>query len=183
MSELQEHIESCDCRLVSCPNDCGGKFLQRGIEKHLATRCPKKPDGPTSPTASHADSAHPIAPSASTPSTPRAGNAVSDATRSFSVQPQPANLSSPAATPATSTQSESGKADGRNSIGSTGAPPPTAPSPSVPAASTTAASSKTVAKVNALTALRTVLSLTHHELGFCFCNARPSANSATKSSL
>lgn len=42
-AELQEHIESCDCRLVACPNDCGGKFLQRGIEKHLATRCPKKP--------------------------------------------------------------------------------------------------------------------------------------------
>ncbi|KAG7401014.1 hypothetical protein PHYBOEH_003604 [Phytophthora boehmeriae] len=43
MSELQEHIENCDCRLVSCPNDCGGKFLQRGIPNHLATRCPKKP--------------------------------------------------------------------------------------------------------------------------------------------
>ncbi|KAK1932520.1 Liprin-beta-2 [Phytophthora citrophthora] len=42
MSELQDHIENCDCRLVSCPNDCGGKFLQRGIPNHLATRCPKK---------------------------------------------------------------------------------------------------------------------------------------------
>lgn len=42
MSELQDHIENCDCRLVPCPNDCGGKFLQRGIPKHLATRCPNK---------------------------------------------------------------------------------------------------------------------------------------------
>ncbi|EEY53574.1 uncharacterized protein PITG_07254 [Phytophthora infestans T30-4] len=49
MSELQEHIESCDCRLVSCPNDCGGKFLQRGIPNHLATRCPKKSSNTSAP--------------------------------------------------------------------------------------------------------------------------------------
>lgn len=45
MAELQDHIENCDCRLVSCPNNCGGKFLQRGIAKHLATRCPNKSPG------------------------------------------------------------------------------------------------------------------------------------------
>ncbi|KAI9999033.1 hypothetical protein PInf_003712 [Phytophthora infestans] len=54
MSELQEHIESCDCRLVSCPNDCGGKFLQRGIPNHLATRCPKKSSNTSAPVASPA---------------------------------------------------------------------------------------------------------------------------------
>ncbi len=43
LSELQDHIENCDCRLVPCPHECGGKFLQRGIAKHLATRCPKRP--------------------------------------------------------------------------------------------------------------------------------------------
>lgn len=50
MSELQEHIENCDCRLVACPNNCGGKFLQRGIPKHLATRCPNKSASPPSVT-------------------------------------------------------------------------------------------------------------------------------------
>ncbi|CAK4870254.1 unnamed protein product [Aphanomyces euteiches] len=48
MSDLQEHINNCDCRLVQCPNGCGGKFLQRGLEKHVLTKCPKRPQ-PTSP--------------------------------------------------------------------------------------------------------------------------------------
>lgn len=46
MADLQDHIENCDCRLVPCPNNCGGKFLQRGIPKHLATRCPNKSSSP-----------------------------------------------------------------------------------------------------------------------------------------
>ena len=32
---MKKHIEGCDCRLVSCPQKCGGKFLNRSLKKHL----------------------------------------------------------------------------------------------------------------------------------------------------
>ncbi|TMW66234.1 hypothetical protein Poli38472_003999 [Pythium oligandrum] len=71
MVELQEHIENCDCRLVPCPYDCGGKFLQRGIDKHLATRCPKRPAGASTttatPTTPSATSTTSVAPSIAQP--------------------------------------------------------------------------------------------------------------------
>ena len=37
--DLEKHKETCPCRLISCPQGCGSKFLQRGLEKHL-TICP-----------------------------------------------------------------------------------------------------------------------------------------------
>ncbi|KAL7057340.1 hypothetical protein AAHC03_019265 [Spirometra sp. Aus1] len=42
-SELDEHLEDCQCRLVTCVYDCGVEFELRFLEQHLRSDCPRRP--------------------------------------------------------------------------------------------------------------------------------------------
>ncbi|KAM7539081.1 hypothetical protein Aperf_G00000057470 [Anoplocephala perfoliata] len=41
--ELQDHLEECQCRLVTCIYDCGVEFEVRFMEQHITSDCPRRP--------------------------------------------------------------------------------------------------------------------------------------------
>ncbi|VDL96453.1 unnamed protein product [Schistocephalus solidus] len=42
-SELSEHLEDCQCRLVTCIYDCGLEFELRFLQQHVTSDCPRRP--------------------------------------------------------------------------------------------------------------------------------------------